>query len=99
MLYINNLDKCLSKKKNIIKKIDNLFSNAIKQTDIKSHDADVTGISKQYLDQYTFDKMNHIRVECVQWTQKMKEEKNFFNTLNVVAMTDEVHNWVLNGYK
>ena len=99
MLKINSLDKCLSDKVNIVKQVDNLFSNINKQSDIKAHEADVSGVSKQYLNQYNFNKMNHIRVECVQWSKKMKKERNFSNTLNVVVMADEVHNWIMDGYK
>jgi len=99
MLKINSLDKCLSDKVNIVKQVDNLFSNINKQSDIKAHEADASGVSKQYIDQYNFNKMNHIRVECMQWSKKMKKERNFSNTLNVVVMADEVHNWIMGGYK
>ena len=99
MLKINSLDKCLSDKINIVKQVDNLFLDTNKQSDIKAHEADVSGVSKQYINQYNFNKMNHIRVECMQWSKKMKKEKNFSNTLNVVVMADEVHNWIMGGYK
>ena len=99
MLKINSLDKCLSDKINIVKQVDNLFLDTNKQSDIKAHEADVSGVSKQYINQYNFNKMNHIRVECMQWSKKMKKERNFSNTLNVVVMTDEVHNWIMGGYK
>ena len=99
MLKINSLDKCLLDKGNIVKQVDNLFSDTNKQSDIKAHEADVSGVSKQYIDQYNFNKMNHIRVECMQWSKKMKKERNFSNTLNVVVMADEVHNWIMGGYK
>ena len=99
MLKINSLDKCLSDKINIVKQVDNLFLDTNKQSDIKAHEADVSGVSKQYINQYNFNKMNHIRVECMQWSKKMKKERNFSNTLNVVVMADEVHNWIMGGYK
>ena len=99
MLKINSLDKCLSDKINIVKQVDNLFLDINKQSDIKAHEADVSGVSKQYINQYNFNKMNHIRVECMQWSKKMKKERNFSNTLNVVVMADEVHNWIMGGYK
>ena len=99
MLKINSLDKCLLDKVNIVKQVDNLFSDTNKQSDIKAHEADVSGVSKQYIDQYNFNKMNHIRVECMQWSKKMKKERNFSNTLNVVVMADDVHNWIMGGYK
>ena len=102
MLMINNLKNCLKKKKKIIKDIDHLFSELIKFSSSKSHDADESGKSKQYIDQYNFEATtlsNHVRVECVIWTNKIKQEKGFEDTLNVVAMTNEVWNWVASGYR
>ena len=99
MITIENLDTCLSKKKEIVKDIDGLFSNIKRNTGVKSNEADKTGKSKQYIDQYLFNKTNHIRVECMQWSQKMKDEENFVNTLNLVVMTDEISKWIAGGYK
>jgi len=99
MIIIENLDTCLSKKKEIVNDIDELFLNVSKDTGVKSNESDKSGKSKQYITQYVFNKDNHIRVECVQWSQKMKDEKNFVNTLNLVVMTDEISNWIGGGYK
>ena len=99
MIKIENLDACLSKKKEIVNNINGLFFNVTKDTGVKSHEADKTGKSKQYINQYVFDKYNHIRVECVQWSKKIKDEKGWENTLNVVVMGDEISNWIFDGYK
>jgi len=76
-----------------------LFLNIKRNTGVKSNESDKTGKSKQYIDQYLFNKFNHIRVECMQWSQKMKDEENFVNTLNLVVMTDEISKWIAGGYK
>ena len=102
MFMINNLKNCLTKKKKIIKDIDYLFSGLLKLSDIKSHEADESGKSKQHIDQYNFESdnpSNHIRVECVKWSNKIKQEKGFQDTLNIVAMTKEIWNWVDSGYR
>ena len=44
MLKINSLDKCLSDKANIVKQVDNLFSNINKQSGIKAHEFDASGV-------------------------------------------------------
>ena len=98
-LKINNLNKCLTQKKKIIRDIDKLFSGLEKLSDTKLHEADETGKSKQYIDQYNFDHKNHIRVECVRWSNKIKREKSYQDTLNIVAMTKEIWNWVDSGYR
>ena len=84
--------------KKIVKDIDHLFSELIKFSSSKSHEADESGKSKQYIDQYNFDYLNHIRVECVKWSNKIKQEKGYKDTLNVIAMTTEIWNWIASGY-
>ena len=98
-LEIDNLNKCLTKKKEIKKDLDKLFSRLEKLSDTKSHEADETGKSKQYIDQYNFDYKNHIRVECVKWSNKIKQEEGYRDSLNIVAMTKEIWNWVEGGYR
>ena len=99
MIKIENLKACLSKKKEIIEDINVLFLNTVKDTAVKSNEFDKTGKSKQYVDQYVFDMDNHIRVECMQWSEKMKNKNGFTNTLNLVVMTDEISRWINRGYK
>jgi hypothetical protein len=94
-----NLNKCLTKKEEILKDIDKLFSGLEKLSDSKSHEADETGKSKQYIDQYNFDSKTHIRLECVKWTNKIKQEKGYQDTLNIVAMTKEIWNWIGSDYR
>ena len=99
MIDIDNLEECLLKRQNIDSQVEDLFVNATKSTGSKPNESDTTGNSIQYITQYLFDKDNHIRIECMQWSQKMKTEKGFFNTLNLVVMSDEISKWILSGYK
>ena len=99
MIDIENLDECLSKRKEIVSDIEQLFVNATKSTGSKPNETDKTGNSIQYINQYLFNKDNHIRVECMQWSQKMKIEREYVNSLNLVVMSDEISNWVASGYK
>ena len=48
MIKIENLDACLSKKKEIVNNINGLFFNVTKDTGVKSHEADKTGKSAIY---------------------------------------------------
>jgi len=100
MIFIDNLDACLLEKKNIIKSFGSSILNLEKYTNILSHQLDKTGKSKQYQDTYWFNKKNsNIKIECVQWSQKMKEEKEFFSHLNVGVSSDKITSWINNGYK
>ena len=70
----DNIDKCIKEKKEIVKKLDVMFNNIKRLSDTKNHEADLTGNSKQYIDQYNINFPNHIRVECTEFSEKMKNE-------------------------
>ena len=103
LLSINNLKECIDKKKSIEKEFDQLFSNLLSKDDIKEHEFDKTGKSKQYQKVYYFGngstRDNHIRIECDKWSEKIKKNQGFDDGLNVVAMTTEILDWVYSGYK
>ena len=103
MLSINNLDECMDTKKSIEEDFDKLFSNLLSKNDIKEHEFDKSGESKQYQKVYYFGegshRDNHIRIECDNWSEKIKKNQGFNDGLNVVAMTTEILDWVYSGYK
>ena len=93
-------EDCLEKKKEILKEIDNIFISSKPRSNIKSHEYDKTGKSKQYITQYLLgNNFEHVRVECVFWSKKIKKREGWKDNLVVVAMTNEVHDWILDGYK
>ena len=98
-LFIDNLDQCLKKKKEIVQDLDQIFSNIKKLSGSKKHEADPTGKSIHYIDQYNLDYPNHIRVECTQFSDEMINSGKARNSLNVVVMTKEINDWIVSGYK
>ena len=51
-------------KKKIVNDLDKIFLDIKKISGSKKHEADPTGHSKHYIDQYNLGYPNHIRVEC-----------------------------------
>ena len=98
-LFIDDLDRCLKKKKKIVKDLDQIFSNIKKISGSKKHEADLTGKSIHYIDQYNLGYPNHIRVECTQFSDDMINSGMAQNSLNVVVMTKEINDWISSGYK
>ncbi len=98
-----NLNKCLETKEEIKKEFDEIFSNLKSSEHIKKHEFDKSGNSKQYQQVYYFGdgskRDNHIRIECDNWSKKIKKEKGFEDGLNIVAMTTEILDWIYSGYK
>ena len=98
-LFIDDLDQCLKRKKEIVKDLDQIFSNTKKMSGSKKHESDPTGKSIHYIDQYNLGYPNHIRVECTQFSDDMINSDKAQNSLNVVVMTKEINDWIASGYK
>ena len=98
-IFIDELDQCLKQKKKIVHDLDKIFLNIKKISGSKKHEADPTGLSKHYIDQYNLGYPNHIRVECTQFSKEMINAGLAQNSLNVVVMTKEINDWVTGGYK
>ena len=98
-----DLKECLAKKKNIKKEFDQMFPNLITQDHVRSHEFDKTGDSKQYQQVYYFgdgsERDNHIRIECDNWSKKIKKEQDYTDGLNIIVMTTEILDWIYSGYK
>ena len=100
MLFIDDLDECLEEQKKIIESFGDSFSKLEKNTAIGTYSRDKTGKSKQYQVAFFFNKKNsNFRVECVQLSQKMKDEGKGRNLLNVTASSDKITTWAMKGYK
>jgi len=100
---INNLQKCLSLKKEIVDEIQNLFIDIepLTYNDVP-HTFDKSGKSKQYQTAFLLKDhraKDHIRIECTKWSKKMKKEKGFGDNLGVSVFSTETLEWVEKGYQ
>jgi predicted RND superfamily exporter protein len=100
---INNLQKCLSLKKEIVDEIQNLFIDIepVTYNDVP-HTFDKSGKSKQYQTAFLLKDhraKDHIRIECTKWSKKMKKEKGFVDTLGISVFSTETLEWVDKGYQ
>ena len=98
-IFISDLDQCMKKKSEIVSDIDQIFTTVKKRSGKKKHEADPSGNSMHYIDQYGLNFPNHIRVECTQFSKEMINSGMAQNSLNVVVMTEEINDWVYSGYK
>jgi hypothetical protein len=100
---INNLEKCLSLKKEIVDEIQNLFIDIepLTYNDVP-HTFDKSGKSKQYQTAFLLKDhraKDHIRIECTKWSKKMKKEKGFGDNLGISVFSTEILEWVDKGYQ
>jgi len=98
-IFIENLDDCLAMKKEVANYLDKVFPNIKRESGSKKHEADKKGKSIQYIDQYVLNFPTHVRVECTEFSDEMINSGMGSNSLNVVAMTDNVYKWISSGYK
>jgi len=99
-----NKDMCIHKKKQIAIELEKMFPNIEKEEFDKAHEYDKSKKSRQYQTVFFLKKTKkandpHIRVECSVWSEKVKKKDYFIDSLNVVAMTTEILNWIYSGYK
>lgn len=97
-IYINNLKECIELRDSIVNDIKGLFLNIKFLEGEKKHNAYKD--SKQYLSQFKFNGSNdNIRVECIIFGKKTKKKHGFENYLSVIAQSNEIVRWGLDGYK
>ena len=98
-IFIENLNDCLAMKKEVANYLDKVFPSIKRESGSKKHEADKKGKSIQYIDQYVLNFPTHVRVECTEFSDEMINSGMGSNSLNVVAMTDNVYKWISSGYK
>ncbi len=98
-IFIEDLNDCLTMKKKVANNLDKVFPNIKRQSGSKKHEADKKGKSLQYIDQYIFKSLSHVRAECTKFSDEMINNGMGNNSLNVVAMTDNIYKWISSGYR
>ena len=93
-----DMKKCLVKKDIIVDELKSLFPNIIPETFSGKHIFDKSGKSKQHQTYFSLINDDHIRVECVDWSNKISNEKNWQDNLAVGVVSTEILLWIDSGY-
>ena len=97
-----NVNDCLIKKKKIVNELKSIFINASERTynDVP-HEYDKTGKSIQHQTGFLLKNDNnddHIRVECMDWSDELTKKNQWTDSLSVAAYSKEILEWFLSGY-
>ena len=97
-----DVNDCLIKKKKIVNELRSIFSDASEVTysDVP-HSYDKTGKSLQHQTGFLLKNNNnddHIRVECMDWSDELTKKNQWTDSLSVAAYTKEILAWFLSGY-
>ena len=93
MLYPDNIEGCLKKKKDVVEEIRNILTNA-KESDYKG-DYGSESDSVAYISDFK-QPNGQVRVWCADWDKKTETEKGFEDDLNVSVSTTDFLNWIDN---
>tara|TARA_B100001057_G_scaffold455842_1_gene502692 strand:+ start:824 stop:1405 length:582 start_codon:yes stop_codon:yes gene_type:complete len=98
IFYRDNYNQCEKKKDKIVREIKDIFKQS-KMSDWGSfsHTYDKSGLSKQTAVSFNVER-GAIRVECVNWSEKITKENNWIDNLSVSAISHEVTKWIDRGY-
>jgi len=90
----DNIKKCLSQQKEIVSELEDFFSLEFESWE-KPHSVDPSGKSMVYGYNITYADGSDIAVDVYQWSDKMKQENNFPDTLQVSISTKEFSNFLM----
>tara|TARA_B110000503_G_scaffold103999_1_gene155206 strand:- start:107 stop:703 length:597 start_codon:yes stop_codon:yes gene_type:complete len=95
--YKENIKECYKKKDEIVKDISEALKNVAKKFDAgtKEHEADKSGNSKSTVVEFWFDNGDLARVICTDWSEKLENEKNYWDDLSVIFNSKEYADFLM----
>jgi hypothetical protein len=90
----DDIKKCLSQQKEIISELEDFLGSEFESWK-KPHSVDPSGKSMVYGNNITYADGSDIAVDVYQWSDKMKQENNFPDTLQVSMSTKEFSNFLM----
>ena len=90
----DNIKKCLSQQKEIVSELEDFLGSEFESWE-KPHSVDPSGKSMVYGNNITYADGSDIAVDVYQWSEKMKQENNFPDTLQVSMSTKEFSNFLM----
>ena len=90
----DNIKKCLSQQKEIVSELEDFLGLEFESWE-KPHSVDPSGKSMVYGYNITYADGSDIAVDVYQWSDKMKQENNFPDTLQVSISTKEFSNFLM----
>ena len=90
----DNIKKCLSQQKEIVSAFEDFLGSEFESWE-KPHSVDPSGKSMVYGNNITYADGSDIAVDVYQWSDKMKQENNFPDTLQESMSTKEFSNFLM----
>ena len=97
--YIESLNKCFEKKSEIVKDIEKTFNNFNKTENSWKKDYDPSGKSYTYQTKFNFENGSSVNIQCENWEESLRIEKNWTEGINVAIQTKEFFEWIVTNGK
>ena len=97
--YRDRIKECTKKKAEILIELEKSLDKKFYDAGTFPHKFDKSGLSKQIQSVYEFSSGANVRVECYDWTNKMKKKFNVEDNLSIGILSSEIQEWIHNGYQ
>ena len=95
MFFENKLDKCLKKKKEVLKNLSSTLTS-LKPYDYEMGYENTEKGSIAYVTDFDFTDGSSVRVWCVNWTTYVEENKNYADSLSISMSPKYFFDWLNN---
>ena len=97
IFYTNKIKDCFKRKKEIVKELTELFEKVeIWDSNNSKHQADEKGESIRFTTYFDFKSGDSAKVQCMDWSERLTSEKNWYDHLKVSIATAEIVDWYIN---
>ena len=91
--FINKMDKCLDKRSEIAKEIENIISKFSKEERTFKSSLDPTGRSMRNNLTYTLTSGDQILLSCNDWEETLRKKNNWSEGISVMIWRKEIVDW------
>mgnify|MGYP006086947245 CR=1 FL=1 len=91
--YDNKIEKCFTKKKEIVKEFSLIFSNATQREETLEFNWDPTGESITYITYFDFENGDFAKVSCSKFKKSLKIENNWIDGLAIQIGKKKILEW------
>ena len=95
-LFIENIERCYTKQKEIEKEISEMFPSAEKRSGVLNKSFDKTGRSTSTVIEYYLPSKDMIQIACDDWTEEITKKHNFPDLLMISLMSKDYRDFLLN---
>ena len=96
-IFYDIIQECKLKKKEVLKELEKVLDLKFDAYELK-HQFDKSGKSIQHQSYYIFEDRSNIRVECYEWSNKIKKQYNWGDSLSFSLLSKEAQKWIDDGY-